>query len=585
MQRRGRALLLVAVTGALGLLCGVPLLMVMVLMGGATDLDDMCAPGSGSIVLAADAGAAHLDARQRANAATIIDQGIRMGVPQRAMVVALAVAHQESGFRNYANDGRGDDLEASQAGIEASLDLPHEAVGTDHGSLGIFQQQFPWWGTMRELMDPPTAARKFYQRLLSVPVWTQMDYGVAGQAVQHSAYPDAYDDDVPLAMQLLAEAEERSSGIQEASYFGSVPQGDCAATAAWNGERVFPLAPEATYIDLQNWGNAGSHWESTHTGTDLSAACGTTVLAATDGIVTVRTDQDWAGRWLVQISAQRRSVSTWYAHMQSIDVDTGDRVAAGERIGVVGDLGNATGCHLHFEVHPEGDDATADPSAWLTEATHSAAEGAGVSSVADASGGSPVTLVQTRLPDTMRGDPLRRALASVLSRRSDVLVLQGPSGRNVHAAIARARGVWASWSTARETSFVWSADRFALGRHGMVRQDAPWALLESDQGTLPIVSLLNADRDGIATSHLRLLDQLNDAGLPPAVALSSRQRQLEAVDDELKDVGIAAQWAGARCAGATVVPGFALNADYLATGDHGCAAGSGQSFWLEMRPR
>ena len=66
-------------------------------------------------------------------------------------MIALATASQESGFTNYANDGRGSDLAFDQLGIERSLLLPHEAVGTDHGSVGVFQQQWPWWGN-----DAPT---------------------------------------------------------------------------------------------------------------------------------------------------------------------------------------------------------------------------------------------------------------------------------------------------------------------------------------------------------------------------------------------------------------------------------------------
>ena len=52
-------------------------------------------------------------------------------------------------------------------------------------------------------MDPARAAQKFYFALQKVPDWQSLPVTVAGQAVQISAFPDAYADDVPLAKALL----------------------------------------------------------------------------------------------------------------------------------------------------------------------------------------------------------------------------------------------------------------------------------------------------------------------------------------------------------------------------------------------
>jgi murein DD-endopeptidase MepM/ murein hydrolase activator NlpD len=65
----------------------------------------------------------------------------------------------------------------------------------------------------------------------------------------------------------------------------------------------------------------------------------------------------------------RNSLATWYGHVQALDVAAGQVVGPAEQIGKVGDLGNATGCHLHFEVHLKngssyGPDHTV-PSPWL----------------------------------------------------------------------------------------------------------------------------------------------------------------------------------------------------------------------------
>ena len=65
----------------------------------------------------------------------------------------------------------------------------------------------------------------------------------------------------------------------------------------------------------------------------------------------IDTTQAWAGPWLVKVSHGPGRLTTWYAHMQKLLVTDGQTVTAGQQIGEVGAEGNATGCHLHFEVH------------------------------------------------------------------------------------------------------------------------------------------------------------------------------------------------------------------------------------------
>ncbi|OIJ24403.1 M23 family metallopeptidase [Nocardioides luteus] len=128
-----------------------------------------------------------------------------------------------------------------------------------------------------------------------------------------------------------------------------------------------PLA-RGTYRDLHNFGAASRHWARWHTGTDLSAPCGTPVLAATAGMVIVETGGGWSGRWLVKVTTGTGKVTTWYGHMRGLTVRGGQIVRAGQQIGYVGSEGNSTGCHLHFEVHANGGGMyqdNVDPSLWL----------------------------------------------------------------------------------------------------------------------------------------------------------------------------------------------------------------------------
>lgn len=152
------------------------------------------------------------------------------------------------------------------------------------------------------------------------------------------------------------------------SYIRSVLTAVATFTAADTGDVVFPLPPRSPWVDNDNWGSSGSHWSAIHTGDDFSVPCGTPVLAATGGTVVVDTSQGWAGTWLVEVSTGPGRLTTWYAHLQALTTKNGARVKAGQQIGNVGALGNATGCHLHFEYHPRGgtiyEDST-DPVPWL----------------------------------------------------------------------------------------------------------------------------------------------------------------------------------------------------------------------------
>ncbi len=88
----------------------------------------------------------------------------------------------------------------------------------------------------------------------------------------------------------------------------------------------------------------------THQGQDILAACGTKIVAAIGGTVQYAGYQGAAGNYVV-IDQKGSAEDNMYAHLaQPSPLHTGDRVATGQQIGVVGATGDATGCHLHFEV-------------------------------------------------------------------------------------------------------------------------------------------------------------------------------------------------------------------------------------------
>ena len=88
----------------------------------------------------------------------------------------------------------------------------------------------------------------------------------------------------------------------------------------------------------------------THQGQDVMAACGTPLVAARGGRVQMSTWDDAAGNYLV-IDGKGTGNDFMYAHLaEPSPLHEGDTVRTGQPIGIVGDTGDAQGCHLHFEI-------------------------------------------------------------------------------------------------------------------------------------------------------------------------------------------------------------------------------------------
>lgn len=129
-----------------------------------------------------------LDAVQLQHASTINAVGLHRELPDRARVIALATALQESSLRNLP-DG-------------------------DRDSLGLFQQRpSQGWGTAAEISDPVYAAGKFYDALVEVPDWETLALTEAAQEVQYSAFPEAYAKWEPAAERLASALSAAEIGL------------------------------------------------------------------------------------------------------------------------------------------------------------------------------------------------------------------------------------------------------------------------------------------------------------------------------------------------------------------------------------
>ncbi|MGY1601198.1 M23 family metallopeptidase [Geodermatophilus sp. SYSU D00815] len=109
----------------------------------------------------------------------------------------------------------------------------------------------------------------------------------------------------------------------------------------------------------------GARWGTQHNGMDIAAPIGTPIYAATSGVVK-RAGSATGFGLAVYILGDDGAV-TVYGHVNRYFVSAGERVSAGEQIAEVGNRGQSTGPHLHFEVHPSGAmySGAVNPAPWL----------------------------------------------------------------------------------------------------------------------------------------------------------------------------------------------------------------------------
>ncbi|MFI7585239.1 hypothetical protein ACH9DO_15825 [Kocuria sp. M1N1S27] len=158
-----------------------------------------------------------LSAEQSANAALITAEAVERGTGTYAAVVALATAMQES-----------------------------QLVNIDYGdrdSVGLFQQRpSQGWGTVEQIMDPAYATAAFYDGLAEID-YASMSVTDAAQAVQRSAYPDAYAEHEDMARAFATSLTGRTEGSLNCVLAAPDRPGDPGAAAEALGGAFGGTAP------------------------------------------------------------------------------------------------------------------------------------------------------------------------------------------------------------------------------------------------------------------------------------------------------------------------------------------------------
>jgi murein DD-endopeptidase MepM/ murein hydrolase activator NlpD len=128
----------------------------------------------------------------------------------------------------------------------------------------------------------------------------------------------------------------------------------------WSGDFVTPVQAKPT----DSFGMThifNEELSSTHRGTDFPVTEGSPVVVSNSGTVVLAGDLFYEGNCIIVDHGQR--LFTIYMHMSKIDVSVGDKLIKGDRLGLSGQTGRATGPHLHFGVRWNG--AYLDPTKLL----------------------------------------------------------------------------------------------------------------------------------------------------------------------------------------------------------------------------
>jgi murein DD-endopeptidase MepM/ murein hydrolase activator NlpD len=137
---------------------------------------------------------------------------------------------------------------------------------------------------------------------------------------------------------------------------------------ATTGAIRWPFPYSVTISDGFGLRDASISGRAQHNGMDFNPGNGAPIYAVADGIVILHADDQYGYGNNVVISHNVAGLAfdSQYSHMQtgSSPLQVGDVVKAGDFIGLVGETGNSTGPHLHFEIHVGG--VPVDPFEFLT---------------------------------------------------------------------------------------------------------------------------------------------------------------------------------------------------------------------------
>jgi len=168
-------------------------------------------------------------------------------------------------------------------------------------------------------------------------------------------------------VQAILEAQERAIAAEKAAAAAAAKAAKAAAARA----KANGAGPVASVTAPSNPGKfirpvgggisqgfgpaSGQYGYTFHNGTDFTGPVGTPIVAAATGtVITAQSGGPYGNHVMITHLIDGQVYTTVYAHMNSLSVSAGQRVSQGQQIGTLGNTGNSSGPHLHFEIHVGG---------------------------------------------------------------------------------------------------------------------------------------------------------------------------------------------------------------------------------------
>lgn len=232
--------------------------------------------------------------------------------------------------------------------------------------------------TAREEMDSwrSLAGQEDYfylngQKLISLPFKllkvnsSNFVLGINGELIEVSVQLD-FQQAQTAAQAAAAAAAAKSNAAGKSTGSGSSVVGAIKNNSTWGnydgGKMTWPVPGVKTISSDYGPRNCPFHGREVHSGIDIPAPTGTSVVAAAPGTVNLAGYNGSYGKCI--ILNHGNNIYTLYGHLSSYIVSAGQKVTAGQKIGNVGSTGNSTGSHLHFEVRKGGNSAGNHTSPW-----------------------------------------------------------------------------------------------------------------------------------------------------------------------------------------------------------------------------